>query len=425
LRALADSKIALDRLKFLHKMKTPQRLSSVFASALFCYAFYWSIRLAYADHIAHGGSRAALEHAIRLAPGNPGYYVRLAVADPASALSLMARAAALNPLNASLWLEFGRLAEEENDFSKAEYCLLRAVALDKTFAPRWLLAEYYFRRHDQTHFWSAMRAALATSYDDVSPLFDLCWTLAFQPEVILQQAMPDRTDVLRQYLDFVLAKNRMDIARPVALKVVERADRDAVPSLLSYCDRLLENAHISAALEVWNSLANQRLIPFPALSPKRGNSITNGDFAEPFLSHAFDWHMASLEGVSAYEARAPWGVNITFSGKQPENCELLSQFLPLESDRQYRLRVRYSTDDLNGDTGLAWHVLNPLTGADLLQDSGHLMASQRQDKEQQLMFSSPQNTQLARLVLTYQRVVGTVRIIGSLSLHQVALGFAE
>src|SRR6202040_1849255 len=107
--------------------------------------------------------------------------------------------------------KFGRLAEEQNDFPKAEECLSRAVALDKTFAPRWLRAEYYFRRRDQANFWPAMREALATSYDDVSPLFDLCWAFSFQPEAILQHAIPDRTDVLRQYLDFVLAKNRLDL----------------------------------------------------------------------------------------------------------------------------------------------------------------------------------------------------------------------
>ena len=140
------------------KMEISRRLLSAFASVLFCYAFYWSIRLAYADHVASDGSRSALEHGMRLAPGNPAYYVRLAEADPASALSSMERAAALNPLSSSIWITFGRLAEEQKDFLRAERCLLRAVALDKTFAPRWLLSEYYFHRRDQAHFWPAVRA---------------------------------------------------------------------------------------------------------------------------------------------------------------------------------------------------------------------------------------------------------------------------
>ena len=272
----------------------------------------------------------------------------------------MERAVALNPLSSSIWITFGRLAEEQKDFPRAEGCLLRAVALDKTFAPRWLLSEYYFRRRDQAHFWPAVRAALATSYDDITPLFDLCWALDSQPETILQRAIPDRTDVLRQYLDFLLSKHRLDLADPVALKVAERADHDAVPSLLSYCDRLLQDAQEVGALKIWNSLANKQLIPYPPLFPERGSSTTNGHFAQPFLSRAFDWRMAPLEGVSIYKARPTGGLHITFSGKQPETCEILSQFVPLASSKHYRLRIRYDTADLEGDTGLAWQVLEPV-----------------------------------------------------------------
>jgi|CZKX01.1.fsa_nt_gi tetratricopeptide (TPR) repeat protein len=131
---------------------------------------------------------------------------------PALALSALERAAVLNPLNSSVWIELAGAAEAHNDFRAAESSLLRAVKLDKTFAPRWLLAEYYSRRHDQAHFWPAVRAALATSYDDVTPLFDLCWELAPEPRVIQDRALPDRPDVWRQYFDFLLSKNRLDAA---------------------------------------------------------------------------------------------------------------------------------------------------------------------------------------------------------------------
>src|SRR5579859_1313216 len=281
------------------------RLMGAFASALFCCACYWSIRLAYADHLGNDRSRPTLEHAIRLAPGNPAYYVRLAEADPGSALTAMEKAVALNPLNSDVWMEFARLAEAQKDFQRAESCLLRAVRLDRTFAPRWLLAEYYFRRHDPSRFWPAVRAALATSYDDVAPLFDECWQLAPSPETILQQAIPNRQDVLRQYLDYLLAKKRLDLAEPVASKVMGHAGRDDVAPLLSYCDSLLAKNQAQPALEIWNSLAKKRLLDYLALVPEKSASITNGSFEKPFLSTAFDWRPAQLPGILARRGGAP------------------------------------------------------------------------------------------------------------------------
>src|SRR6267378_1686294 len=401
------------------------RVLGAFASALFCWACYWSIRLAYADHLANERSRPTVERAIRLAPGNPEYYVRLAEADPSSALTAMEKAVALNPLNSSTWIAFARIAEEHKDFERAERCLLQALQVDKTFAPRWLLAEYYFRRRDQQRFWPAMRAALATSYDDVAPLFDECWELAPNPETVLALAIPGRQDVLRQYLDYLLAKKRLDLAEPVASKVMMHAGRDDVAPLLSYCDSLLAKNQALPALEVWNSLAKKRLLDYPALVPEKGASITNGGFETPFLSTAFDWRLGQLPGILTRRGGSPPMLRLSFSGKQPETCEMLSEFVPLVPAKKYRLSIRYETNQLERDTGLSWRVLDVLDGADLLEGTGQLTGKERVEGEEEFSFTTPAETQLARVALIYQRVLGTVRITGSISLRNVRLSFAE
>jgi hypothetical protein len=125
-------------------------------------------------------------------------------------------------------------------------------------------------------------AALATSYDDVAPLFDECWQFAPSPAAILAQAIPDRQDVLRQYLDYLLAKKYLDLAEPIASKVMGHAGRDDVAPLLSYCGGLLAKHRAPPALEIWNSLGKKRLLDYPALVPEMGASITNGDFRSRF-----------------------------------------------------------------------------------------------------------------------------------------------
>lgn len=381
--------------------------------AVFCYAGYWSIRFAYADHFAAERTRPSIERAISLASASSEYYVRLAEADSRAALPAMERAAALNPLNSSVWIEFAQVAEEHKDLELAEACLLRAAKVDKTFAPRWLLAEYYGRRGDQEKFWPAMRVALATSYDDVTPLFDTCWRLAPIAGTILGLVIPDRADVERQYLDYVLAKKRLDLALPVALRLMAHANVETVPSLLAYCDRLLEKNEGRQALKIWNSLSSQRLLNYPPLVPENGVSITNGGFEKPFLAEAFDWRLFDLPGVTARRIGSPAMLRLSFSGKQPETCEILSQFVPLLPEKDYRLSILYETSGLEGETGLTWGILDA---------AGGMTASQ---KNLELTFHTTAETQLGRLVLSYHRVLGTVRIEGDILLRNVKLALAE
>ncbi len=399
------------------------RLISACAVAVWGYAGYWSARLAFADYLAASGSRSSLQHALRLAPGNPEYYVRLADASPDAGVSALQQAAKLNPLNSTIWIELAGIAEDRKDFRRAERSLLHAVELDKTFAPRWLLAEFYARRLDQPHFWPAMRAALATSYDDVTPLFDLCWNFAPNPETILQQALPDRPDVLRQYFAFLIGKNQLDAAPIVANRLMQHAEPADIPSMLTYCDRLLDKNNAPAALNIWNLLSTKRLLDRPALLPSSGMSLTNGRFEKPFLSQGFDWRLTAPGGVFVPNRAPSTPLRFDFSGKQPESCELLSQFLPVEPSRKYRLAAHYETEGLSGDIGLKWRVIDMITGADLLSGAGQIKPGERLENAGQYGFSTPPETRLLKLLLVYQRALGTVRIEGSLSLRSLDLGF--
>jgi tetratricopeptide (TPR) repeat protein len=396
------------------------RIAGALVAMLCGYAGYWSARWALADWTM----RSSVEHALRLAPGNPDYYVQLAQAKPAVALAALERAAELNPLSSSVWMELAAAAEQQGDFPKAEHCLLHAVALDKTFAPRWLLAQYYSRRGDQANFWPAVRAALATSYDDITPLFDMCWALVPDPGIIEERALPERPDVWRQYFDFLLSKDRMDAAESIAGRIVAQATRETVPSLLQYCDRLLEQNRGPEALETWNSMAARHSLDYPELVPDRGISLTNGGFAKEVLSHGFDWRVSQTEGIFFRQDDSPPGLWFEFSGKQPEQCELLSQFVPVEPAKPYRLVVKYATEGLEGDIGIDWRVVDQGSKADLLLGAGHVGASEGREKAEPYRFQTPEDARLVKLVLVYNRALGTVRIKGSLSLKGVALGFA-
>ncbi len=389
------------------------------------YACYWAARIGYADSLARDISPQTTAAAIRLAPANAAYYAQLAQSDPPHSRVPIQTALALNPSSSSLYLNFAELAEQQQDLPRAHAYLLRAVALDRTFGPRWLLAEFYARTHDPARFWPAIQAAFAASYDDVTPLFDLCRQMTPHPETIFALAIPPtRPDVARQYLDFLLSKSQTALAVPVALSLLHHPTPDSTASLLAFITQSLAAALPTApALTVWNTLAQSHLIDYPALQPAQARSLTNPDFRHPFLSQAFDWRLSHPPQIFISQ---PDSLRFEFSGNQPEQCDLLAQYLPLEPSRAYRLTVRYFTrglnPDPNGDTGLLWQLRAPSAPLDLHPAAP--LPTADSPRSQLFTFTTTPQTNTAELQLSYRRSLGTVRREGVFYLQSVTLEFA-
>ena len=413
-------------------------LAGIAAAALtilLAWSAYWALRIGYADYLAQDHALPATRAALRLTPSDPALHMQLARAllsskapDPsiqrAAVEDSLNDALHLSPANSTLWIESADAAEQLHDYPTAEADLLHAVQLDRTFSPRWLLAEFYARRQDDHRFWPAMRAALATSYDDVTPLFETCWNLTSQPETILPRAIPPRPEVLTQYLDFLLTKNRLDLAQPVAAQLLPHPTPATLPTLLAYCDRLLWFNQPIPARHVWNVLSAARLIPYPSVA-----GITNPAFEKPFLQQAFDWRLASAPGTSAQHD--PALLTFEFSGKQIEHAELASQFVLLAPATTYRLTVssRNETDVAalipgivrTPDTGVHLHLIQSETHLDFLASAPPVQGPDRQPQTQTYPFTTPLNSNLFRLTVTYDRTYGTTRFEGAVSLSQLQL----
>ena len=112
--------------------------------------------------------------------------------------------AALTPYSSAPRIRLGLAAELSGDPSSAERWLLDAARVDHQFEPRWTLANFYFRAANKPdEFWKWMRAALAGSYGDRTPAYELCWRVSDDAREILARAIPDRREVLGSYLAYL------------------------------------------------------------------------------------------------------------------------------------------------------------------------------------------------------------------------------
>lgn len=349
-----------------------------------------------------------------MVPANWAYYRDLAELNPQEAVAPLRRAVELNPRNAPLRIELGEYAEQAGDLATAEASFRSAVGLDRTYVARAELAGFYFRRRDRARFQETVRDALETGPRDAQMLFQECWELIGDGDAILREAIPDKKEVLEPYLEFLLRTNRLDAARPVASRVMAGGAGGAEirEAILTYCDRMLAAGNREEAVGAWNWLAERRLIGYPNLDGRE--LVTNRAFEPGTINRGFDWRFSSGSGVY-YERGAAGVLKVGFSGKQPENYDVLWQPVALEGGGKYRLRVKYRTPVR--DAGLRWEVL--AGGKDLLYGAGVL--SDAGAGERMLEFDGPATPSLGSLLLRYERVRGTVRVEGEAEIRDVEL----
>jgi hypothetical protein len=382
-------------------------------------ATFWTLRLAYADSLFHTGVSTAVVRARGLAPANATYFT---AANDFSERPILEAAVALAPYYSHGWIELGLDAELAGDTARAEHLLLEAARVDKTYEPRWTLANFYYRRGDRGGLWRWAKKALEIAYQDQTPLFLLCWRMSSDPAEILSGAIPPQPRFLAQYLSFLIQRDDLEAAETVGDLLAPQAGEAETPLLLLFCDRLLQKGRNAPALRFWNMLCLRHRIDCQPLQPDSGVSLTNGDFSAVPLETAFDWRLPRAEGIAFVAPAWPaGGLRASFSGKQPEAARVLEQVLPLVPSRRYRLRFSYRTEGLAPGSGLRWEVTR-LTGGEWSAGSTDL--SSENWKQEEFDFTTPPDMGSGRLALTYRRALGTTRIEGSAWLRQVSLGFA-
>lgn len=382
------------------------------------FAGYLSVRLAWADSLFRTNTFASVQRATQVDPDNARYHAWLAEMqeyeglDPTADLEMASR---LNSSDSAIWIRRALHAESQRDLARAEQFFLAAVRIDKLYAPRWSLANYYARTGDAERFWPWARQALEIGYGDLSPLFRLCWSLTDDAELIRSRAIPPRPAILVKYLAFLTQQNHLEAAQAIALSLIPQAGPTDTPALLHYCDRLIERQLTKEAVSVWNALCARGLLALGQLAPERGLALTNGAFQTEPLQQAFDWRTSSEPEISLARSESPVALRFYLSGKQPEHCELLSQFIPLAPGRDYLFRFEYKAA-LGAQSGLRWRVGEFPPSPEL--------DSSAEWKSQQLTFATGNSSQ-ARLTLVYDRAPGAMRAEGEIWLRNATIALVK
>jgi hypothetical protein len=364
-----------------------------------------------ADHLAEARTPDGLRRALQHTPDDAAKWRRLGIAliraEAGGAAPALERAVRLFPHDAEALLALGLEAERAGRIDDAGRFYLRAAGCSRRFRPHYALAGFYLRRGDLDRFWPAASQAVNTPAADVAPVIRLASQTGAAVDD-LPALLQLRTDDARAaWLAYALAAESLDAAPAVAVKLTPKERYR--PLLLHTCERLIQTGRSEGAVAVWNHLPGASPIDLSA-----GRSLAGGDFAEAGYP-GFYWSYTALPGT-ALRTSSAGGFRISFSGDQPERGELVHKVVPVLGGRRYRLTLPWSTDGLDGPTGLTW-TLAPLNGAPIATlpldpgDTGVATAE----------FATPPSCTLLRLMLGCARLTGRVRIAGTVHVQGAKL----
>ena len=387
-------------------------IASAIAAA--CY----SLLLARATYLFDQNTAASVQQAAELVPYNARYLAREAAWNPDRQASLLEHATALNPFDSESWIQLGLLAEFYRDDPRtAERFYLKAADVNHMFLSKWTLMNFYFRRRNESRFFQWARDTLAITPYSPDPVFTQMWSIAPDAGKI-EAAIPERPRILLQYAVFLSSTGRSR-AIPAAVQRLIRAVGSDDPHawgrddlLPGIEDRLLAAGDLSSASSVWAAMSQAGWLR--ASVPTPAHPLTNPDFDRRSYGHGFDWVVPSIPGITTDPLPDLKEMRITFSGRQPEACELLRQYMPVEPGAEYQLQWKATADGLTAPSGLMWSL------RDFHENAAGHVSPDLLDRNPEWRFRAPA-ANLCLLTLEYARPAGITMASGTVTLHSVSM----
>jgi hypothetical protein len=376
-----------------------------------CLLGIWeSWKIARSDELFFQGTAESVRASINLEPDCWWCYVQLARLDDSSAKQSLETSLRLNRYNSDAAIDLGLRYESDGELHRAEELLLQASEVDRTYVPRWSLANFYFRRDNFPAFWTWIRRATETPAEDIGALFELCWQISPDPKAIEANIVEDNPDVARQYIVFLIGKGRPAAAVDPALTLLRTGSQESdQPLLFTLLGSLIHANDPIDASALWNRLIHLRWIVADTSFPN------NPQFAREPLPVNFDWDFPEYSGLHSWPGSS--GLETEFTGDEPENCVIAEQTVYLPPG-DYSLESFYRTRNISPDTGIQWLIFE--ARSDTIVASSASLSSDKPSRVV-LPFVVKPDEQLLRLRLIYNRKVGTSRVSGTLVVTSVRI----
>ncbi|MGA9530094.1 MAG: hypothetical protein WBS24_18415 [Terriglobales bacterium] len=359
-----------------------------------------------ASVFASHSDRAQLERAVRLSSGNADYRHRLGAflafndGDSQAAVESYRSAIALNPYNASYWLDLAAAFQVTGDLSGQRNAVDRALAAEPT-APdvAWKAANFFLVDGQIDRALREFHVVIENDNTLADAALQSSWRVRPDVDALLREVVPQRTDSLIAFLSLLMSKQETAGAIETWNHVAQLHEKFDTWRMFEYVNYLIQAGRPDAAMAAWEQTAG--VLGLSAYLPTEDNLIVNGDFGLDILNGGFDWTYVNRTGVRPLLDASDFregrrSLSLTFEGPGISDAGI-QQLIPVRGGTTYDFSAYYKSADFEGAGGpqivLRDAYTNaPLYASDSLTDADFW-------KEVHSKITTPSSTTLLRLVI--------------------------
>jgi tetratricopeptide (TPR) repeat protein len=368
----------------------------------------------------------SLERSVRLSPGNADYrhrlgrYFAFVAADPQSAIESLRAAVRLNPHDARYWFDLAAAYQVTGDLTGQRAALDRALQAEPT-APdvAWEAANFFLIDGDIDRALREFHVVIENDLPLADAALRACWRVRPDPDALLRDVVPARTDSLMAFLTLLTSKQETEGAIKTWHRLAQLHEKFQNRYLYEYVRYLITVRRPDAAMSAWEQTAG--ILGLSAYLPTEDNLVVNGDFSLDILNGGFDWTYVNRTGVqplldSSDFRQGHRSLSLTFEGPGINDAGI-QQLIPVRGATTYEFSAYYKSADFEGAGGPQIvlrdaYTGTPLFASDPLNDSDFW-------KEVHSKVTTPDSTTL--LVLAIERFPAGSPIRGKLWLGDFEL----
>ena len=316
----------------------------------------------------------SLQRSVRLSPGNADYrhrlgrYFAFVAADPQSAIESLQAAVQLNPHDARYWFDLAAAYQVTGDLTGQRAALDRALLAEPT-APdvAWEAANFFLIDGDIDRALREFRVVIENDVSLVGAALRACWRVRPDPDALLRDVVPARTDSLIAFLDLLTSKQETEGAIKTWQRLAQLHQKFQNRYLYEYVRYLIAMRRPDAAMSAWEQTAG--ILGLSAYLPTEDNLVVNGDFSLDILNGGFDWTYVNRTGVqplldSSDFRQGHRSLSLTFEGPGINDAGI-QQLIPVHSATTYEFSAYYKSADFEGAGGPQIVLRDAYTGAPL------------------------------------------------------------
>ncbi len=311
------------------------------------------------------------EKAAQIEPGNADYWDRLgrfrqldlATNDFSQAIEFFRRATQQDPHQTDYWLDLAMAYENAGEPAQAGEAFHKAKAAYPLSAEvAWRQGNYLLRQGRTAEALDEMRRGVAGD----TALVPLAASRALRATGDIQRVLTDVVPATREAhlsaLDAFVAEGAPD----PALAVWERLVRLDQPLDLRLANPLVDELSAAGRLGEAQMVWKEALIASGAFPKGTANIplVTNGGFEGDITNGGFDWHTYPAMGVrydydSTIAHSGARSLRITFEGLSNLAFTQVSQNVPVDPQRRYRLSAYLHAESITTESGIRLLVFHP------------------------------------------------------------------